>query len=84
MNSLMLETVTPDMARRWLLSAEQVPVDMGKARTLCAAMRSPEWVPDTHKPRPVIIKGGKLVDGNHRCIAVILTAAPVVLWVKYV
>ncbi len=83
MTDLLLETVTPDMARRWIIGSHQIKFDMGKVRRYSSMMGAGQWQPDMHKDAPVLMRDGMMMNGNHRSLAVVLSNAPQLLWVKY-
>jgi hypothetical protein len=72
----MIQTITPDDARKWLRNSRQRNVDMNRVRTLIEAMESGSWDIKNIPNDPIRIKDGGVEDGNHRLMAVLIHGEP--------
>ena len=76
--------VTPEVARRWLASSLQTSTDEHRLERLRAALTSGSWNADRHRPDPVKLYRGELINGNHRLRAVLDTGLAASMWVQFV
>jgi hypothetical protein len=76
-------TITPAQAARLLRTAIQPRVELPRIIELATAMDAGRWSPDRHRETPVRIgRRGRLRNGHHRMVAVLVHGQPVQFWVE--
>ena len=75
--------ITPDQARNMITSfSSNRNLNKYRIKTYAEAMKNGEWFPETGESIK-ISKSGKMIDGNHRCHAVIEANIPIYFSVIY-
>lgn len=72
-----VEVITPEIAAKYLkLNTENRPVASGALTNIMRALKNNEWKVNGESIK--FDKQGKMIDGQHRCLAVIKTGIPLV------
>jgi hypothetical protein len=78
-----LRTITPAQAARLLRTTIQPRVELSKILEYAAAMDAGRWKPDLHINTPIKVgRRGRLRNGHHRIVAVLVHGRPVEFWVE--
>lgn len=80
----MIETVTPEMAARWMRHSHQRRIDLLKVRMMLDDIPD-RWDPAKQKDTPVLISRSRntCLNGHHRLLMVLFLTRPIELWVEY-
>jgi ParB-like chromosome segregation protein Spo0J len=77
-----IETVTPSMARLWLNKNMEKTLDIEKLYDYIDAIKEGRWYPEEHRASPIMFHGGRLLNGHHRLMAIIILDYGVEMYVE--
>lgn len=79
-------TLTPELAQHFLNNRykKQRKIQIAKSEQMARDIKSGRWVNSFHSIEPIILTSkGELMNGQHRCLAVILAGMPIQIDVMY-
>ena len=82
-------TLTPELAQHYLDNAgPNAPLKRDRVEKYKAIIRNGEWALSFHdgtrtrEAPPLAVPKGKLIDGQHRCTAVVETGIPIPVYIQ--
>jgi hypothetical protein len=75
--TMIVRTVTPADAARWIRHSHQRQIDLLKVRMMLNDIEAGVWQPEGHTPIIVLDGRGCIADGHHRLIATLIHGHPV-------